>query len=97
MGWTQWVLFNIPPETRGLPKDIPTARELADESRHGINSYGKIGYDGPCPPSGSHRYFFKIYALDTMLDLESGVTKSDVIVAMNGHILRQAELVGIYR
>ena len=95
--WVHWVLYNIPGDARGLPASVPADAELADGSLHGKNSWGGLGYGGPCPPGGTHRYFFKLYALDTALDLRSGATKDKVLNAMKGHILAQAELMGTYR
>ncbi len=95
--WVHWVLYNIPASSRGLPEAIPGEQELADGSRHGRNSWGRTGYGGPCPPSGTHRYFFRLYALDTDLDLAPGATKADVLRAMDGHVLASAELMGTYR
>ncbi len=94
--WVHWVLYNLPPETRALPEAVPSDADLADGGRHGNNSWPRLGYGGPCPPGGTHRYFFKLYALDTMLDLDAGADKKQVLQAMEGHILAQAELMGTY-
>ncbi len=92
-----WVLFNIPPDARGLPEAVPKNETLKDGSRQGNTSFGRVGYGGPCPPSGKpHRYYFKLYALDTKLDMPVGVTKADVEKAMNGHMLAKGELMGKY-
>ncbi len=90
--WDHWALFNIPPETRALPEDFQPAAPLVT----GRNSWGRSDYGGPCPPSGTHRYFFKLYALDTTLSLSSSANKKDVLAAMQGHILAQAELMGTF-
>lgn len=95
--WVHWVLYAIPATTRALPAGISNAATLPDGSRHGKNSWGKSGYGGPCPPRGTHRYFFKLYALDTVLDLAPGATKEQLLKAMEGHILAQAELMGTYK
>jgi Raf kinase inhibitor-like YbhB/YbcL family protein len=95
--WTHWVLYNLPASARGLPEDIPPDARLADGSQHGKNSWGKPGYGGPCPPSGTHHYFFKLYALDSLLDLPGGTNAAGLLGAMQGHILGQAELMGTYR
>jgi len=95
--WVHWVIFNIPPTKKGLDENIPKVEKLPDGSIQGRNDYGKIGYGGPCPPSGTHRYFFKVYALDTMLNLQSGCLKSDLVRAMKGHILDEGEFYGNYR
>jgi hypothetical protein len=94
--WVHWVVFNIPPETDGLPENVPPERELRQGGLQGINDFRKIGYGGPCPPGGTHRYFFKLYALDCRLDLPAGITKSQLMAAMEGHILDQAVLMGRY-
>ena len=94
--WTHWALYNIPASTSSLPEAVPSEEQLADGSQQGINSGKAIGYQGPCPPSGTHRYFFKLYALDTTLDLPSGATSKELVKAMGGHILGYAELMGIY-
>lgn len=94
--WVHWVLFNLPGDSRSLPKAVPPDAELADGSRHGNNSWPRLGYGGPCPPSGTHRYVFKLYALDGKLDLEAGAGKEDLLQAMEGHVLAEAELMGTY-
>lgn len=94
--WDHWLLYNIPAGVRGLPAGIPAVPELADGSRHGKNSWGRTDYGGPCPPSGEHRYFFKLYALDAPLDLASGANKQTLLQAMDGHVLAEAELMGVY-
>lgn len=94
--WVHWVLFNIPAETQALLEDVPAEAELPDGSTHGANSWKRLGYGGPCPPGGTHRYFFKLYALDAQLSLEAGVTKQDVLDAMEGHVLAQGELMGTF-
>jgi Raf kinase inhibitor-like YbhB/YbcL family protein len=94
--WVHWVLFNIPAAARGLPEGVSDADEQPDGGRHGENSWGRSGYGGPCPPSGTHRYFFKLYALDRTLDLAAQASTADLEAAMQGHILAQAELMGTY-
>lgn len=94
--WVHWVLYNVPAEARSLPEAVAADAELPDGSRNGKNGWGRLGYGGPCPPSGTHRYFFKLYALDTMLDLAAGASEKQVLQAMEGHILAQAELMGTY-
>ncbi len=94
--WVHWVIYNIPATARGLAEGVPTDADLPDGSRQGRNSWRRIGYGGPCPPSGTHRYFFKLYALDTVLTLASGATKDELLKAMEGHILAQVELMGRY-
>lgn len=94
--WVHWVLFNLPPATRSLPEAVQPDATLNNGAVHGSNSWNSLGYGGPCPPGGEHRYFFKLYALDEVLDLEVGATKDQVLVAMEGHILAQTELMGTY-
>ncbi|MCA1959231.1 MAG: YbhB/YbcL family Raf kinase inhibitor-like protein [Desulfomonile sp.] len=97
--WTHWVLFNLPPDTKMISEKIPASATLPNGAIHGHNSWGgrKIGYGGPCPPSGMHRYYFKVYALDVKLDLPSGTTKKHLAKAMKGHIIGQGELMGTYK
>lgn len=90
--WVHWVLFNIPSTTRSLPE----AATFSDGSVQGVTSARSTGYHGPCPPSGTHRYFFKLYALDIPLDLSSSADKKSVLAAMEGHVLAQAELMGTF-
>ncbi len=94
--WVHWIIYNIPAISNGLPENIKPMEKLSDGTLQGKNSWGKIGYGGPCPPSGTHRYFFKIYALDTVLDLKSGATKDELLRAMKGHILAEGEFYGKY-
>ena len=94
--WVHWVLYNLPAETRGLPEAIPPDADLPDGSQHGQNSWRRLGYGGPCPPSGTHRYFFKLYALDAVLDLVASASKKQLLRAMERHVLAQAELMGVY-
>jgi len=87
-----WLVFNIPSETKLIEENsIPQGAKL------GKNDFGKNSYGGPCPPYGQHRYFFKLYALDATLDLENGVTLSEIKSAMRNHILSEAELIGLYQ
>jgi hypothetical protein len=95
--WDHFVLFNLSPGTPGLPEGLPDTASYPDGSLSGRNSWGRLGYGGPCPPRGTHRYFFTLYALDAMLDLPAGVTKGDVLRAAKGHILASATLMGRYR
>ena len=95
--WVHWVAWNIS-DTR-LPENAPKqsiVKTALGQMRQGRNSFDRIGYSGPCPPSGTHRYFFKVYALDTELDLGSETTKTDLLAAMEGHILDQGELMVTY-
>ena len=95
--WVHWVIFNIPPDKTGLVEGVPKSEVLSDGSVQGMTDFGRVGYGGPCPPPGRpHRYFFKIYALYSTLDLSAGATKEDVESAMQGHILAKGELMGLY-
>ena len=94
--WDHWLLFDLPADSGGLPEAVPDHPTLDNGAVHGNNSWGRPGYGGPCPPGGTHRYFFRLYALDTRLELESGVAKSRLIETMKGHILDQGELMGRY-
>ncbi|MBM3285482.1 MAG: YbhB/YbcL family Raf kinase inhibitor-like protein [Candidatus Aminicenantes bacterium] len=95
--WVHWVLFNLPATEKGLPEAVPPDKELKNGAKQGRNDFRRIGYGGPCPPGGTHRYFFKIYALDTVLNLPAGATKADLLKAMEGHVLAQGQLMGKYR
>jgi Raf kinase inhibitor-like YbhB/YbcL family protein len=94
--FTHWVLYNLSASAKELPENIPPEKQPASVARHGTNSFNKIGYGGPCPPSGTHRYFFKLYALDAELALDAGATREDLLNAMQGHILAQGDLTGKY-
>ena len=98
--WVHWVLFNIPGNTIKLAENIPkteTLKKDLDGAMQGRNDFRRVGYGGPCPPSGpAHRYFFKLYALDALLPLKAGATKQDVEQAMQGHVLQMAQLMGTY-
>ena len=95
--FVHWVLFNLPPDTKELAEGFPDDETLADGTRQGITGFGKTGYGGPCPPSGTHRYFFEIYALDTKFDMAAIADKPQLLKAMEGHILGQGQLVGKYK
>jgi len=95
--FVHWVLFNLPAQTNELVENIPAAEALPGGGVHGRNDFGRLGYGGPCPPSGTHRYFFKIYALDAKVNLQPGCRKSDLLKAMEGHILGQGQLMGKYK
>lgn len=95
--WVHWVLYNLPANTRELAEGLAKQEKLASGAQQGRNDFGKTGYGGPCPPPGKpHRYFFKLYALDTKLNLGAGPSKADIERAMKGHILAQTEIVGRY-
>jgi Raf kinase inhibitor-like YbhB/YbcL family protein len=88
--FTHWVVWNISPQTNSVGEGS------APKGVHGTNDFGKSGYGGPCPPSGTHRYYFKIFALDRQLDLPSGAKRSQLDAAMKGHVVAQGELMGRY-
>jgi len=94
--FVHWVIYNIPASNRGLPEAVPANAKLADGTQQGNNGAGRAGYTGPCPPSGTHRYFFKLYALDNLPSLASGDGKDQLLNAMQGHILAQGELMGTF-
>jgi Raf kinase inhibitor-like YbhB/YbcL family protein len=94
--FVHWVIYNIPPASGGLPEGVPNEPVLEGGILQGRNSFGTIGYGGPCPPDGAHRYMFKLYALDTLLDAEPGMTKHQLLAAIDGHVLDGAGLMGIY-
>ena len=89
--WVHWVVFNIPPYTREIDEDT-----VPDDALLGRTDFGNKSYGGPCPPSGTHRYIFKLYALDTELDLEVGVTRREVEYAMQGRVIDEAQLTGLF-
>ncbi|RMF89683.1 MAG: YbhB/YbcL family Raf kinase inhibitor-like protein [Methanobacteriota archaeon] len=95
--WVHWVIYNIPGDRAGLPEGVPAEESLADGTLQGTNDFRRIGYGGPCPPRGPpHRYYFKLYALDTALDLPAGASKAELERAMDGHIIGRGELMGRY-
>jgi Raf kinase inhibitor-like YbhB/YbcL family protein len=94
--FTHWVVYNLPAGARALPEGVPKERELAGGGRQGKNDLLQIGYQGPCPPFGTHRYYFKLYALNAELDLAAGASKQDLLKVMYGHILDEGQLMGRY-
>ena len=96
MTWVHWVLYNIPPDTNGLPEGASVAG-LPSGTREGINDWQRTGYGGPCPPIGTHRYFHKLYAVDTVLSDLKQPTKAVLEEAMQGHVIEHFELIGLYR
>jgi len=94
--WVHWVLFNLPGDATTINAGLLAKAGHSDGSQQGTNSWGRLGYGGPCPPSGVHRYVFKLYALDTSLTLDESATKEEVLAAMEGHILMETELMGTY-
>ncbi len=96
--WVHWVIYNIPAATQGLPEGVATVGSLKDGSQQGFTDFQRTGYGGPCPPAGKpHRYFFRLYALDSMLAIKGKVTKESLLSAMQGHILAEAGLMGTYK
>ena len=95
--WVHWVLFNLPGQTRELAENIPHDRTLPSGAKQGTTDFRRVGYGGPCPPSGTHRYFFKLYALDAEIALTAGANKAQLLKAMQGHILAQGQLIGKYK
>jgi len=95
MTWVHWVLYDVPPQSSSLAEGA--SRSLPSGTREGLNDWKKTGYGGPCPPIGRHRYFFKLYALDTVLPDLGKPTKADLLKAMEGHVVGTTELVGTYQ
>lgn len=96
--WNHWAAWNLPATVRSLPEGVAKTAHLPDGTEQGMNDFRKPGYNGPCPPPGKpHRYYFKLFALDTKLDLKAGAGKHDLERAMKGHILAQAEWMGRYK
>lgn len=96
MTWVHWVVYNLPADVNGLPEGA-TAKMLPGGTQQGLNDWNKASYGGPCPPIGRHRYYHKLYALDTVLEGMGSPTKAEVEAAMQGHIIAQAELIGTYK
>jgi Raf kinase inhibitor-like YbhB/YbcL family protein len=96
--WVHWVIFNLPADAVELEEGVPPLAELPSGARQGNNDWGRPGYGGPCPPPGNaHRYFFRLYALDTVLNLAPGVSQTDLQSAMSGHVLADTSLMGTYQ
>jgi len=96
--WTHWVLYNLPAGTAALSEKTATSETLPNGALQGVNDFHRVGYSGPCPPPGkAHRYFFKVYALDTMLALKPRATRQELLHAMEGHILTDGQLTGTYQ
>jgi Raf kinase inhibitor-like YbhB/YbcL family protein len=94
--WVHWVCYDIPPQVKGIAEGCSKSDTIPGGGKQGMTDFGSLGYGGPCPPSGVHRYLFKLYALDSMLNLPAGKTKKQVEAAMQGHILTRGQLVGTY-
>jgi len=95
--WVHWVMWNIPPDENGLAENVRPIATLSDGAKQGISDFKRTGYGGPAPPSGTHRYYFKIYALDISLNIPDNSTKSDLLKAMEGDILGEGQLMGKYK
>ena len=95
--WVHWVLYNLPAANIGMVENLPATEDLKAGGSQGKNDFGKIGYGGPCPPSGTHRYYFKIFAVDTELPLKGGASKAELLKALEGHVVGQGQLLGTYR
>ena len=96
--WVHWVIYDLPAAITELPEAIPTKEEVLNGAKQGTNDFSRIGYGGPCPPKGNpHRYYFKLYALDSVLNLKAGATKADVEIAMKGHVLGEGKIMGTYK
>jgi hypothetical protein len=94
--WVHWVLYGLSPETLKLPEGVPVTRVVLNGAKQGTNDFRRIGYGGPCPPGGTHRYYFKLYAVGSKLDLPAGATKAEVISTIKGNILAEGQLMGRY-
>ena len=94
--WVHWVLYNIPPDVTGLPEGV-VPEQLSPGIMEGLNDWNRTGYGGPCPPIGRHRYFHKLYALDTLLEGMNTPTKAEIEATMKGHIISQTEFMGTYK
>lgn len=94
--WVHWVVYNIPVSVGELQEFFPHDKELPNGIRQGLTDFKTVGYGGPCPPSGTHRYFFTLYALDTKLAISPGLTKAQVLEKMKGHVLAETQLMGTY-
>ena len=95
--WVHWVIYNIPAGIHELSEDVPATETLPNGAKQGRNDFRKTGYGGPCPPGGTHRYYFKVYALSEELNIKSGITKSELLKAMEGYILEEGHLMGRYK
>ncbi len=95
--WVHWVYYDIPADVESLPEGVTSVERPATGGVHGKNDFRRLGYGGPCPPGGTHRYYFTLYALDALLDLSPGATKKMLLDAMEGHVLEQTRLMGRYK
>jgi hypothetical protein len=96
--WVHWVAYDLSPVTSALPEGVAKSQYISGNAMQGQNDFHRLGYGGPCPPPGkAHRYFFKIYALDTVLNLKPGLTKKELLKVTNGHVLAEGQLMGTYQ
>lgn len=96
--WTHWVVFNLPAQTRALDENAPKQDKLPNGGLQGLNSFESVGYGGPCPPPGkAHRYFFRLYALNTVLSMQPRADREDVLSALKGHTVGEAQLMGVFK
>lgn len=95
--WVHWLVYKLPVSLPGLPEGVPPDPLLTQGGLHGLNSWGRLGYGGPCPPSGVHRYFFKLFALDALLEIGPGLAKEALLASMREHVLQEAQLIGLYQ
>lgn len=95
--WVHWVLYDLPPDIRNLPAGVPPDKTLEKGGTQGINDFRRYGYGGPCPPGGTHRYFFTLYALDTVLRQAPGLSKAKLLETMKKHVLAEGVLMGKYK
>jgi hypothetical protein len=97
-GWAHWLIYDLSPATAGLAEGVPKSPELANGAQQGLNDFKRVGYGGPAPPPGQpHRYFFRLYALDLKPAIKPGLTKTELLQAMEGHVLAQGQLMGTYQ
>jgi len=94
--WTHWVAYGIPATCAGLPENLPRSPQLPGLTNQGLNSWGRVGYGGPCPPSGLHHYVFRLHALNVVLSLPGGASREQVEQAMAGHVLAKTQFVGVF-
>lgn len=95
--WVHWVAYNIPPNINELKEGFPTDKKLSDGTLQGITDFKRIGYGGPCPPSGTHRYYFKLYALNKKVNLDAGATKKQLLDVIKDSVIAECQLVGKYK
>jgi len=94
--WVHWLIYNIPADMSELKENVAKKEKPEGEILQGINDFGRIGYGGPCPPGGTHRYYFKLYALDTILNLEAGITEKELLKAIFNHNIAETHFMGKY-